>query len=155
MQFMYFSIKYHYSDILLKNKKQINFFTVCFAAITLHGFCVVSVRHITSASRQHRLYQSRSSMNPTEFRGIGRGSSDWCLTTRTIRTESSSTCNFLFLCLPNVLILHERWGSSGEFFLRFCLQGAFHIFSIATLKTYGTTVLPTKNDSDVCFIYNC
>ena len=66
MKCMYFSIKYRYSDILLK--KPINFIlTVYYAAITpfivLTWFHVkLEVRYITSASHYHPGYQSRSLM---------------------------------------------------------------------------------------------
>ena len=64
---MYFSIIYRYSDILLKknnNKKThtiTSFITVCFTAIILAIVCVNMV-FVTSASRYHPCYQSRSSM---------------------------------------------------------------------------------------------
>ena len=56
MKFMFFSIKYRYSDISLKNNSFIAMFkTVLFTAITL----VIVLVSVTSASR----YQIRSSMN--------------------------------------------------------------------------------------------
>ena len=69
---MYLSIKYG-------KKTYTSFITVCFAAMEL--VIVLTWFSVTSASRYHPQYQSRSPMyNPwsdsTEFRGIGRGSSD-------------------------------------------------------------------------------
>ena len=66
MKFMYFSIKYRYSDILLK--KNINFIYSCLFCFNHTCYCVnmASVmsasRYITAASRYHPRYQSRSSM---------------------------------------------------------------------------------------------
>ena len=61
----FFSIKYRYSDILLK--KTINFIAVCFSCkYTCHCVTMASAmsasRYLTSASRYHPRYQSRSSM---------------------------------------------------------------------------------------------
>ena len=56
MKFKYFSIKYRYSNILLR-KKPTSFITVCFAAITLDIVltCIVSVMsascYVMSASK--------------------------------------------------------------------------------------------------------
>ena len=65
MKFMYFSIKYRYSDILVKN---INFIYNHLLCCNHTCYCVnmVSVmsvsRYIMSASRYHPRYQSRCSM---------------------------------------------------------------------------------------------
>ena len=68
----FFSIKYRYSDILLK-KHNIHLSRL-FARFCLNMVSVTSAsRYISSASRYHPRYQSSGS---TEFRGIGRGSSD-------------------------------------------------------------------------------
>ena len=48
MKFMYFSIKYRSSDILLI-KKQASFITVCFAAN--HTYYIVNMVSVTSSSR--------------------------------------------------------------------------------------------------------
>ena len=67
MKFMYFPMKYCYSDILLK-KKHINFiYNHLFCCIhTCYSVNMVSVtsalRYITTASRYHPCYQSISSM---------------------------------------------------------------------------------------------
>ena len=62
MKFMYFSIKYRYSDIL--SKKNINFIYNRFFCFNHACYCVgmvsvaLALRYVTSASR----YQNRSSM---------------------------------------------------------------------------------------------
>ena len=65
MKVIYFSIKYRYSNILLK-KKTTSFITVCFAAIICCCVNMVSVtsasRYIASASLYFPRYQRRSSM---------------------------------------------------------------------------------------------
>ena len=63
--------------------KKINFIYSCLLCFNHTCYCVnmVSVtsasRYITPATRYHPCYQSRSWSDSTEFRGIGRGSSDW------------------------------------------------------------------------------
>ena len=81
-----FSIKFRYSDILLKKHKLhlSRFFSCNHTYYCVNEVSVSSAsRYITSASRYHPRYQSRSSMYirgliPRNF-GIGRGSSDWVL----------------------------------------------------------------------------
>ena len=69
MLFMYLSIKYRYSNIFLKKKtKHINFIynRLFYCNHTCYCVNIVSVTsascYITSASRYHQRYQSRSSM---------------------------------------------------------------------------------------------
>ena len=77
-----FSIKYRYSDILLK-KHKLHLSRLFCCNHTCYCVNMVSVtstsRYKTSASRYHPCYQSSSLMyirGSMEFRGIGRGSSD-------------------------------------------------------------------------------
>ena len=80
--FMYFSIKYRLSSILLKKKIHKLHLSRLFGFIhTCYCVNMVSVtsasRYIMSASRYRPRYQSRSSRSDsTEFHGIGRGISD-------------------------------------------------------------------------------
>ena len=66
MTFMFFSIKYCFSDILLKKKH--NLHLSCLFCYNHTCYCVnmgsvkSASRYITSASRYHPRYQSRSSM---------------------------------------------------------------------------------------------
>ena len=78
------SIKYRFCDILLK-KHKLHLSRLFCCNHTCYCVNMVSVTsvllYITSVSRYHPRYQSRSSIRPwsdsTEFRGIGLGSSDW------------------------------------------------------------------------------
>ena len=67
MKFMFFSIKYHYSDILWKrNKLHLSRLFCCNHTCYVNMVSVMSAmsasRYISSTSRHHPRYQSRSSM---------------------------------------------------------------------------------------------
>ena len=66
MKFIFFSIKYCYSDILLKKKHKFHFSHLFCCNHTCYCVNMVSVIsascYITSASHYHPRYQSRSSM---------------------------------------------------------------------------------------------
>ena len=72
MGFMYFSIKYRYSDDLLK--KNIN---VIYNVLCSHGFCDASVTFCqVSVTLSKYILDVHPRSDSTEFHGIGRGSSD-------------------------------------------------------------------------------
>ena len=100
---MNFSIKYRYSDILLK--KNINFIYYNLICRNHTCYCVNMVS-VTSASRYHPCYQSRSWSDSTEFRGIGRGSSD-CHQYMT-SSERDSTYREGRYCAGHIFILSSN-----------------------------------------------
>ena len=83
MKFMYFSIKCRYNRLFCCNH-------AC-NGVNLHGFCDVSVKLYSvsdtlSPALSNNILDVHPRSVPTEFRGIGRGSSNWDVCIAKLRT---------------------------------------------------------------------
>ena len=113
----FFSIKYRYSDILLKKHKlHLSRFFCCnhtCCCVNMVSLMTSASRYKTSASHITRIIKADSRIHPwsdsTEFRGIGRGSSDW-LRRRRKKKEAKveQGKEKLYLAIVQVLSLLSR-----------------------------------------------